>query len=498
MNKSTNAFEKLFEFNKITLSLNKVIERNSWDQEAIMPVGALADRAEEQASLMIIAHKRQTSNEFSDLLNSVKIESLSKTQLRQVSLMRKELIRALKVPNELIGALAKETTLAHSVWIDARKDNDFEQFLPQFTKVLKLRREEADAIRQDTDLSRYDALLQDYEPDLRSEYIDNIFDTLRPVLVDLRSRVLDRPPASEITGYFPIDKQRDLCNEVAETFGYDFSRGRIDTAVHPFCSGTGNDVRITTRFDENDPLGSIYSTIHEVGHALYEQNIDQIYSFSNIGRGVSMGVHESQSRILENQLGRSESLADWLFKKFFDYFGDFGCKDSTSFYKAINSVKNGFIRTESDELQYNLHVLLRYRLEKWLFNGDLNANDLEYVWNEEFEKDFGLVIEKPSDGILQDVHWSEGLFGYFPTYSLGNVYAGCLFEAMQIQMPALNENLNSGDLTEAIAWLANSVQKHGSLYSPVDLIQNACGFDITAEPLISYIEKKFSSTYNLN
>ena len=233
MGKTTNAFEKLFEFNKITLSLNKVIERNSWDQEAIMPVGALADRAEEQASLMIIAHKRQTSNEFSDLLNSVKIERLSKTQLRQVSLMRKELIRALKVPNELIGALAKETTLAHSVWINARKDNDFEQFLPQFTKVLKLRREEADAIRQDTDLSRYDALLQDYEPDLKSDYIDNIFDTLRPVLVDLRSRVLDRPPAPEITGYFPIDKQRDLCNEVAETFGYDFSRGRIDTAVHP-------------------------------------------------------------------------------------------------------------------------------------------------------------------------------------------------------------------------------------------------------------------------
>tara|TARA_X000000950_G_scaffold115858_1_gene145476 strand:+ start:20420 stop:21916 length:1497 start_codon:yes stop_codon:yes gene_type:complete len=498
LNKITNAFEKLFEFNKITLSLNKVIERNSWDQEAIMPVGALADRAEEQASLMIIAHKRQTSNEFSDLLNSVKIESLSKTQLRQVSLMRKELIRALKVPHELIGALAKETTLAHSVWIAARKDNDFEQFLPQFTKVLKLRREEADAIRQDTDLSRYDALLQDYEPDLKSDYIDTIFDTLRPVLVDLRYRVLDRPPAPEITGYFPIDKQRELCNEVAETFGYDFSRGRIDTAVHPFCSGTGNDVRITTRFDENDPLGSIYSTIHEVGHALYEQNIDQIYGFSNIGRGVSMGVHESQSRILENQLGRSESLADWLFKKFFDYFGDIGCKDSSSFYKSINSVKNGFIRTESDELQYNLHVLLRYRLEKWLFDGDLNANDLEYVWNEEFEKDFGLVIEKPSDGILQDVHWSEGLFGYFPTYSLGNVYAGCLFEAMQIQIPALNENLNSGDLTEAIAWLANSVQKHGSLYSPVDLIQNACGFDITAEPLISYIEKKFSSTYNLN
>ena len=498
MNKITNAFEKLFEFNKITLSLNKVIERNSWDQEAIMPVGALADRAEEQASLMIIAHKRQTSNEFSDLLNSVKIESLSKTQLRQVSLMRKELIRALKVPHELIGALAKETTLAHSVWIAARKDNDFEQFLPQFTKVLKLRREEADAIRQDTDLSRYDALLQDYEPDLKSDYIDIIFDTLRPVLVDLRSRVLDRPPAPEITGYFPIDKQRELCNEVAETFGYDFSRGRIDTAVHPFCSGTGNDVRITIRFDENDPLGSIYSTIHEVGHALYEQNIDQIYSFSNIGRGVSMGVHESQSRILENQLGRSEALADWLYNKFFDYFGDIGCKDSTSFYKSINSVKNGFIRTESDELQYNLHVLLRYRLEKWLFDGDLNVSDLEYVWNEEFEKDFGLVIEKPSDGILQDVHWSEGLFGYFPTYSLGNVYAGCLFEAMQIQMPALNENLNSGDLTEAIAWLANSVQKHGSLYSPVDLIQNACGFDITARPLISYIEKKFSSTYNLN
>ena len=210
-----------------------------------------------------------------------------------------------------------------------------------------------------------------------------------------------------------------------------------------------------------------------------------------------MGVHESQSRILENQLGRSEAFTSWLFHKFTHYFGDIGFKNSTSFYKAVNAVKNGFIRTESDELQYNLHVLLRYRLERWLFDGDLLAGDLESVWNEEFQKDFGLVIKYPSDGVLQDVHWSEGLFGYFPTYSLGNVYAGCLFEAMQGQLPELDQNLNSGNLTEATGWLANSVHKHGSLYSPVDLIQRACGFDMTAKPLISYIEKKYSSMYGL-
>ena len=497
MNKTSSALDKLFEFNKTTIALNKVIERNSWDQEAIMPSGALVDRAEEQACLMVIAHKRQTSNEFSDLLNSIKIENLSKNESRQISLMKKELKRAVSVPNDLIGALAKHTTLAHSVWVDARKNNDFQRFLPQFSKVLELRKEEADAIRQDTDLSRYDALLQDYEPDIKSDYIDTIFDTLRPALVDLRAQVLDRPPVQEINGHFPVDKQRALCNEVAATFGYDFSRGRIDTAVHPFCSGSGNDVRITTRFDVNDPLGSIYSTIHEVGHALYEQNIEKEYNFSSIGRGVSMGVHESQSRIMENQLGRSEAFSEWLFKKFLDYFGDIGIEDSASFYKSINSVKNGFIRTESDELQYNLHILLRYRLEKWLIDGHLNADDLEYVWNEEFEKDFGLSIKYPSDGVLQDVHWSEGLFGYFPTYSLGNVYAGCLFEAMQNQLPSLNKNLKIGNLSEAIEWLSSSVHQHGSLYSPIELIRDASGFEITAKPLISYIEEKYRSIYCL-
>ena len=286
MNKTVSPFDELFEFNKITLALKKVIERNSWDQEAIMPTGAIEDRAEEQASLMIIAHKRQTSGEFSDLVDSIEPEKLSKIELRQFKLMKKDLTRALKVPTELVGALAKETTLAHSVWVNARKNNNFQQFLPHFSKVLELRKEEADAIRQGSSLSRYDALLQDYEPDVKSDYIDKIFNSLRPALVDLRSLVLDQPPAQEITGFFPLNKQRQLCNEIAHTFTYDFSRGRIDTAVHPFCSGSGNDVRITTRFDENDPLGSIYSTIHEVGHALYEQNIEKKYKVGEIYEGV--------------------------------------------------------------------------------------------------------------------------------------------------------------------------------------------------------------------
>jgi carboxypeptidase Taq len=204
LNKNIRPFDELFEFNKITLALKKVIERNSWDQEAIMPTGALEDRAEEQASLMIIAHKRQTSGEFSDLLNSIEPEKLSKIELRQFRLMKKDFTRAVKVPTDLVGALAKETTLAHSVWVNSRKNNSFQQFLPYFSKVLELRKEEADAIRQGSGLTRYDTLLQDYEPDVKSDYIDKIFNSLRPALVDLRSRVLDQPPAQEITGFFPI------------------------------------------------------------------------------------------------------------------------------------------------------------------------------------------------------------------------------------------------------------------------------------------------------
>ena len=275
------------------------------------------------------------------------------------------------------------------------------------------------------------------------------------------------------------------------------TRGRVDKAVHPFSSGSGLDVRITTRTNPVDPFNCFYSTIHEVGHAAYEQNIDDAYLLTPLGSGVSMGVHESQSRIYENQIGRSRAFTGWLYGQMKAAFGDIGIADEDAFFAAVNRVNDGFIRTEADELQYNLHVLLRYDLERALMGNDLQVSDLEAAWNDRFEADFGFAVDKPSNGILQDVHWSVGLFGYFPTYSLGNVYAGCLNETMRTALPDLDSALAQGNTSPATNWLRENVQTHGGLYEPREVIERASGRKVSEKPLLSYLTAKFSDLYGV-
>ena len=257
-------------------------------------------------------------------------------------------------------------------------------------------------------------------------------------------------------------------------------------------------MRITTRTDPFDPFNCIYSTIHEVGHATYKQNIQKEFIFSPLGRGVSLGVHESQSRIYENQLGRSRPFTSWLYHRMRDLFGDFGINDPETFYKVVNRVDSGFIRTEADELQYNLHVMLRFDLERLLISRDLSVNDIENAWNERFESDFGYKVEKPSQGVLQDVHWAAGAFGYFPTYTLGNVYAGCLYQKMRESVSNLDESLLSGDLKGATTWLSENVQIHGSLFEPKATIEKATGTSVTVDPLLNYLEKKYADLYGIH
>jgi len=313
----------------------------------------------------------------------------------------------------------------------------------------------------------------------------------------LRGAILEQPAPVALTGDFDEAGQLALSEKLAVAFGYDLTHGRIDKALHPFSSGSGLDVRITTRTEERDPFNCFYSTIHEVGHASYEQGIDRQHLMTPLGAGVSMGVHESQSRIYENQLGRSEAFTGWLYGQMRDTFGDFGVADARSFYRCVNRVSDGFIRTEADEVQYNLHVLLRFDLERALIAGDLAVGDLEAAWNDRFLADFGYAVEKPSHGVLQDVHWSEGLFGYFPTYTLGNVYAGCLNNAMRAAVPTIDADLAKGDTTAATAWLRENVQQFGGLYQPKDLITRAAGIAPSEGPLLDYLEDKFCGIYDL-
>ncbi|MBY6152648.1 carboxypeptidase M32 [Vannielia litorea] len=487
------AFDDLMAHNRETEALGQVMGRLGWDQETMMPRGSAEQRGDEMAALSGVLHARRIDPRIGDWLSTAQApDAAGDAALR---LIRRSFERTTKVPAKLAAALAKTTSIAQGKWAEARKAQDVAAFVPVLDEVLKLKREEAAALASGGDL--YDALLDDYEPGAKAADLEAMFGALRPRLVALREAVLGsaHQPA-ELTGNYPEAIQIALSRKLAEAFGYDFTRGRIDKAVHPFSSGSGNDVRITTRVAEDDPFNCFYSTIHEVGHACYEQNISQDYLLTPMGQGVSMGVHESQSRIYENQMGRGRAFTGWLHSQMEEAFGPLGT-DADAFYATVNKVKPGYIRTEADEVQYNLHVLLRFDLERDLVAGKLEAADLEEAWNARFERDFGYPVDKPSNGCLQDVHWSVGLFGYFPTYSLGNVYAGCLMKALREAVPGIDAALASGDATPATAWLKANLQQHGRLRTPRDTIQHACGFAPSEAPLLDYLEEKFGAIYKL-
>jgi carboxypeptidase Taq len=488
-----SAYAELMQFQRVTEALGQIAGRLGWDQETMMPRGAAAQRGEEMAAIEEVLHARRTDPRIPDWLNrSVAVDASSHANLRRI---RRAYERSIRVPPPLAAELARVTSVAQGVWAEARVAEDVAAFLPTLEQVVRLRREEGQALAQGGDV--YDALLDGYEPGAKSDDLAAMFAALRPRLVALREAVLGAGPVPALAGHFDEAGQLALSREVALAFGYDLERGRIDKAVHPFSSGSGSDVRITTRTNPVDPFNCLYSTIHEVGHAAYEQGIAAEHALTPLGQGVSMGVHESQSRIYENQIGRSRAFTGWLYGRMRDVFGDFGIGDEETFYRAVNRVHDGYIRTEADEVQYNLHVLLRFDLEQALMRGDLQVGDLEAAWNDRFLADFGFAVDRPSHGVLQDVHWSVGLFGYFPTYSLGNVYAGCLHQAMRAAIPDLDDDLARGDTSRATGWLRAAVQVHGGLYEPVDLIGGAVGFAPDGGPLLDYLETKFGGIYGL-
>lgn len=488
-----SAFDDLMAFQRQTEALAQVAGRLGWDQETMMPEGSAGQRSEEIGALEGVLHARRTDARMADwLAEAVAPDAVGEAQLRQI---RRSCARTMKVPAKLAEEIATTMSLAQGVWAECRAREDVAGFLPTLRRVVDLKRAEGAALAAGGD--PYDALVDDYEPGMTGAAIAAMFDAMRPRLVALRARVLGAAAPKGIVGTFGTEDQMALSRELATAFGYDWSRGRVDLAVHPFSSGSGHDVRITTRVSETDPFNCLYSTIHEVGHAAYEQGIDPAYALTSIGQGVSMGVHESQSRSYENQLGRSRAFTGWLFHRMTEVFGDFGIADSDGFYKAVNRVHPGYIRTEADEVHYNLHVMMRFDLERALIRGELQVEDLEAAWNDRFRADFGVAVDKPSNGMLQDVHWSCGLFGYFPTYTLGNVYAGCLVKALRADLPGLDGQMERGDVSAATGWLRERLQRHGGLYEPRDVVRRACGFEPSEGPLLDYLEAKFGAIYGV-
>ncbi len=491
------AFADLMQFQRDTEALSEIAGRLGWDQETMMPRGAALQRGDEMAALEGVLHARRTDPRVGEWLALAQPDDAAGQ--RALALITRAYQRNACIPARLASEIARTTSIAQGTWAEARARNDVAHFLPTLQQVVALKREQGQAlVAGGFGKDAYDALLDEFEPGMTAGTLDAMFGRMRPRLVALRDAVLGaayQPRA--LTGHFPREQQLALARELADAFGYDWSRGRLDLAVHPFSSGSGQDVRITTRVVEAEPFNCIYSTIHEVGHALYELGIDVRYGLTPLGHGVSSGVHESQSRICENQLGRSRAFTGWLLQRMQGRFADSSIEDADNFHATVNRVQPGFIRTESDEVHYNLHVMMRFDLERQVLRGDLAVADLEAAWNARFLKDFGVAVDRPAHGMLQDVHWSIGVFGYFPTYTLGNVYAGCLWKALRDAVPGLETQLAQGDARPATEWLRTRLQCHGSLLPPADVVAQACGFAPSEGPLLDYLDDKYRAIYRL-
>lgn len=494
MTSNNTAFADLMAFQRQTEALGFVAERLGWDQETQMPRGAAEQRGEEMAAMEGVLHARRTDPRLGEWLAAA--EAPDEAGRAALRLIARSYSRFCKVPADLAQELARVTSTAQGIWAEARARDDVAAFLPTLAEVIRLRQREAECLADGGDL--YDALMDDYEPGATAATIGAMFGRMRPRLVALREAVLASPRQPRpLEGSFAAETQMRFARDLASAFGYDWPRGRIDIAVHPFSSGGWNDSRITTRVVETEPFNCFYSTIHEVGHSSYELGIDPDHALTPLGHGVSMGVHESQSRIYENQMGRSRAFTGWMFGEMRERFGEFGINTADDFYAAVNRVQPGFIRTEADEVHYNLHIMMRFDLERALIRGDLAVGDLEAAWNDRFKADFGVAVDRPAHGMLQDVHWSVGLFGYFPTYTLGNVYAGCLWKALQGAVPDLAGGLARGDASAPTGWLRENLQRHGGLREPAATIAHACGFEPSEGPLLDYLEAKFGELYGL-
>ncbi|HEU0223197.1 MAG TPA: carboxypeptidase M32, partial [Paracoccaceae bacterium] len=367
-----------------TAALAQVAGLLQWDQEAVMPEKGALQRAEQAAALEAVLHARRADSrvpEWAAAIDGATLDPAGRVNLAEALRAHS---RATRVPASLASALARLTSQAHRIWVAARRAKSFADFAPTLAEILRLKREEA-ACLTEPGADPYDALLEDQEPGMTGAKVAALLGSLRPGLVSLRERIAGTPHyAPAPRGHFPPEAQLALARELAGHFGYDWQAGRLDLVVHPFCSGTMGDVRITTRVDPETPFDCLYSTIHETGHAVYEQGLDPALAFTPAGTEASMGVHESQSRLFENQIGRSRAFCTWLFPRLRARFGDLGLEGPEALYRALNHVAPGFIRTEADEVHYNLHILMRFDLERALIAGDLTVADLEAAWNNRF------------------------------------------------------------------------------------------------------------------
>ena len=472
----------------------------SWDQETYMPPKGAAMRARAQGTLAGLHHERLTAPELVGLVKDLKGQDLTGDAAVNVREVGRSQDRALKIPKELVVELSQTESLSHEAWIAAREKADFAHFQPWLEKILELKKEVAERVGYEGTI--YNALLDEYEPYTRAEDIEPVFAALKDKLVPLVEKIAATgkfPARGVLDQDFPVAEQEELGRQVLEDLGFDLEAGRLDVAVHPFCSGTSrDDVRLTTRYSADWLPGSLFGTIHEAGHGLYEQGLPEDAVATPAGGSVSLGIHESQSRLWENMVGRSRAFSTHYLPRLKALFPtQLQNVNLDEFYAAVNQVEPSLIRVEADEVTYNLHILLRFELERDLFEGRVEVKDLPSVWNERMQQYLGVCPPDDAQGVLQDVHWSFGLMGYFPTYTLGNLYGAQFFHQAQQELPDLEGQIGRGEFGGLKTWLNDKVHNRGSRLRASELVEEVTGEKLSADYFTNYLEAKFGALYNL-
>ena len=479
-----------------------------WDMETMMPPIAVEQRSQQLALLSRISHKMSTAPETGKILNAIltnpNYDALGEVEKRNVHLIKKNYDEQTALPEKLVAELAKQQAITVNTWKKAKKAKKFPTLKPELEKLVALSKEAAQILIQVKETATaYDALLDTYEPKMTVDMVESTFNKLQKGLATLLEKIQNipnQPETSILRIHVPVEKQRKIAQALTKTLGYDttspIAGGRIDEAEHPFTTGYYDDVRVTTHYYPQNYASSIFSVLHETGHALYEQNLNPNWKYQPAGSTCSYGIHESQSRLYENIIGRSKEFWTHMLPKLKQITAPALVNVSLSqFVHAINKVKPSKIRIEADEVTYNLHVIIRFQIENDLFADKISISELPETWNQKYEEQLGVNVENDSEGVMQDTHWSSGLYGYFPTYALGNIYSGQLLTALEKDMQDWRRRISQGNLEDIRVWLTKNVHSHGDLYDPADLILRITGKKLDAEPYLEYLREKYTGLY---
>ncbi len=496
-------YEELLKLHKEISLLGSIDSVLQWDQRTYMPENATDHRSDQTSYLASMIHEKRTDPRIGDLLTALEEEGyggdLMNPQDVNVREWRRDYDLYAKLPKEFVERLTRLTTNANQAWLEARRKQDYAIFKPFLEKIVEMKREEANYYGWE--IEPYDAMVDQYEPGMKTEYIETLLHELGNSLVPLIQKISEspnQPDGTILRGKFLKHLQRDLIREITAGIGYRYESGSLDQTTHPFCIGLGpEDTRITTKYEEDFLGGALFGVIHEAGHGIYNQNRSKEYWGLPMGEAASYGIHESQSLLWENIVGRNHAFWEYWYPTVQKYFSQIKDVSLDEFYRSVNEVKPSFIRIDADEVTYHIHIIIRYEIERALMTGEIFVEDVPAEWNKRYQDYLGIKVPNDAIGCLQDIHWSWGNIGYFPSYSLGHLYAAQMFEKARKELGDVESQFQKGDFEPLRQWLTKNVHEHGRRFKPDQLIEFITGRPLSADPLAAYLTRKYEGIYGL-